>query len=283
MDLAEGRQKLGPEAQGAAAAGVIPGRRLRSRLQRVRADAARSERRDGIGLHEIGVGRAARIVPALWPGGTGAHAGRHLELPLGRVVAILRAHFEERAVGEAAIGVSARGGEEIGQERRPHLVELGADRIGEPQHIGTAAEEPRLGRGQEREGRGFDEPARRERAAHEFGAALGGIERGLRQRRLARERHGGNVLEARDAQHLLDEIGLALDVGAPGRRHDGPRRSRPRSRSRATREFPWRAPVRARGRPRSRRARGRSAARGANAGRRPIAGSRSPRRRRVRG
>ena len=47
--------------------------------------------------------------------------------------------------------------------------------------------------------------------------------------RLARQGHRRDVVVAVDAQHLLDEIGLALDIAAPGRRLDRQRPSASRT------------------------------------------------------
>ena len=49
------------------------------------------------------------------------------------------------------------------------------------------------------------------------GAALGGRGRRLGHGSGARQGYGRDPVEAMDAQHFLDQIGLALHVGAPGR------------------------------------------------------------------
>jgi hypothetical protein len=43
----------------------------------------------------------------------------------------VRADLEQRRVGHATIGVALRGAQEIAHDRRPHRVEIGADRIGQ--------------------------------------------------------------------------------------------------------------------------------------------------------
>ena len=58
--------------------------------------------------------------------------------------------------------------------------------------------------------------------------ALQPAQRRLGQRAFARQRHRRDVVIAVDAQHLFDEIGLALDIAAPGGRLDRERSPPPR-------------------------------------------------------
>ncbi len=133
MDLAEPAQELGPEPQPAGAAGVVPGRRIGAELDGVAGDPGGGERRHGVGLGHVGIDRPPGIVPALDAGAAGPQPGGDEVLALRRVVAVLRADLEQRVVGKAAIGIAPRRIQEVGQERRPHRVEIGADRIGEAQ------------------------------------------------------------------------------------------------------------------------------------------------------
>ena len=70
-----------------------------------------------------------------------AHAGGGDELILGPVAAEDLADFEQRHVGEAAVGVLLRAGDQAGQQARPHVGEIGRDRIGERQLRLAAAEQ----------------------------------------------------------------------------------------------------------------------------------------------
>ena len=61
-------------------------------------------------------------------------------LILRAVAAIDLADLEEGEVVEAAIGVALGGGDQAGQQARPHVRHVGGDRIGEDQ-FGLAAAE----------------------------------------------------------------------------------------------------------------------------------------------
>ena len=106
---------------------------------------------------------------------------------------------------------------EIGQDRGPHRVEVGADRIDEAQRLRRAAEQRRLRRRQEGKGHRLDQAARGEAAAHEIGAALRRRRAPASAARVSRgERHGRNVARSRGCAAL-------------------PRRDRPRPRCRRAR------------------------------------------------
>ena len=150
----------------------------------------------------------------------GAHPSRDQRLAGRRIVAIERTELEQRHVGIPAIGVAPRGRHEPGQQRRPHRVEIGADRVDEPQLRLGAAEQLGLARRDERERHRLGQAARGEGAADELGASLRRGQRRARQRRIAVERHRRDLVVALDPEDFLDEIGLALDVAAPGRRLD---------------------------------------------------------------
>lgn len=82
----------------------------------------------------------------------------------------------------------------------------------------AAAEELRLVVRNEGPCHGFDEAARRERALGDTRALLQHGEHRLDDLALdARQRRRGHAIEAGDADDLLDEIGLAADIGTPGR------------------------------------------------------------------
>ena len=70
-----------------------------------------------------------------------AHAGGGNELILGERPAIGLAKLEQRAVGEAAVAVPLRRGDEAGQEPGPHLRKLGRDRIAQSEFSRAAAEQ----------------------------------------------------------------------------------------------------------------------------------------------
>jgi len=102
---------------------------------------------------------------------------------------ILGADLEEGAVGEPAIGIAPRGAGKVGQDRRTHDLEIGADRVDQAQLGLGAAEQRRVARRHEGEGHRLDEAACRQGAADEADAALRRIEGRPWQRRRALERH----------------------------------------------------------------------------------------------
>ena len=128
-------------AQRSSAARVIPRRRLGRDLEALERHARRRERGRGIGLRQEGIDGVAGIVPALHARLPRANAGCHRQLSLGRVVLIKRADFEQRAVQEAAIGIALRRSQQVRQNRGPHLIEIGADRIGKGQSLAAASEQ----------------------------------------------------------------------------------------------------------------------------------------------
>ena len=70
-----------------------------------------------------------------------AHAGGRDELILGLVALEDLADLEQRDIGEAAIGIGLRRGDEARQQARPHVGEIGGDRVGERQLGLSAAEQ----------------------------------------------------------------------------------------------------------------------------------------------
>ncbi len=165
-------------------------------------------------------GTGAGVAPVTRRGTAVAQPDGDRRLTLRRVVAIIRADLEECAVGETAVGVAPRRADQVGQDRRAHDLELGADRVDEAQLGRHAAEEFGLARRHERKGDRLDEPTRRERAAHEADATLHRRQGRPRQGRLACEGHRRDRIVAVNAQDLLDEVGLAFDIAPPGRRGD---------------------------------------------------------------
>ena len=128
-------------------------------------------------------------------------------------------------------------------QARPHVGEFGRDRIGQRQRGAAAAEQFGLAFGDERPGDRLDHAARGERALGLAGAVLD-----RRQHRLARvasprgERRRRHAVDADDAHHLLDDVGLAVRRPAAT---TAPRPSRARpGRRRRSRAAPARGALR---------------------------------------
>ena len=73
-------------------------------------------------------------------GGAAADAGGGDHLVLRLVAAIDLPDLEQREIGEAAIGIALRGGDQARQQARPHVGHVGGDRVGERQFRRAAAE-----------------------------------------------------------------------------------------------------------------------------------------------
>ncbi len=126
------------------------------------------------------------------------------------------------AVG-AAVLIARRGGKQPGQQRRPHDLQILADRIGE--RPGAAAEGRRFAFGDEGPGHRLVESRRRCAPAQApFDQLLGGCGRpgdavGAGQG----DRCDG--VETRDPRHFLDHVGRGIHVAAPARHRNLPRRA----------------------------------------------------------
>ena len=148
------------------------------------------------------------------------HAARRDQLILGPVALEDLPHLEQRGIDEAAIGVALAGRHEARDQARAHVRQIRCDRVGERKLGLAAAEQFGLRLCDERPVDRLDHAARGQRA---LGAAGAQLDRG--QDRLARcvaaiERRKRHAIDADDPHDLLDDVGLALHVGAPGRHGD---------------------------------------------------------------
>ena len=160
----------------------------------------------------------AQLRPApLNLGEAAAHAARRRLLVLGAVAEENLADLEQRRVGIAAVGVALRRGDEAGNDARPHVRELGRDRVRKRELRLAAAEQHRCRMRDERPGHRLDEAAHAERAPRLAGADLQRREHRLARGFAALERRQRHGVDADDAHDLLDEVGGAVHVGAPGR------------------------------------------------------------------
>ena len=145
--------------------------------------------------------------------------GRHA-LVLRAIAQKGLADLEQRHIPGAAVGVALGGGDERGKQARAHVGEIGGDRIRERKLGLPAAEAFGLLAADEGPGHGLHQSAGRKRPARDAGAALHGAEFCRSKRLGLRQRRRRHLVEADDAHDLLDEVGLALDVGAPARHGD---------------------------------------------------------------
>ena len=132
MDLAEASENLPPQLQRAGAAGVVPRGRVGRDHQLFDAHAERVQHRQGVGLGVERIDRAHRLHPVARPAAAGADDGGDHRLIFGPVAGILRADLEQGGVALAAVGVTAGRLDQVRQRRRPHHVEISADRVDQP-------------------------------------------------------------------------------------------------------------------------------------------------------
>ena len=201
-----------------------PGRTARHDLQRLRRRTSRRQHGERIGLGVEGIDFAIAFAP-MAPDARrlcqrAAHAGGGRELIRRRVAAKHLADFEQADIGKTAIGVPLRRRDQARDKARPHVGEIGRDRIGERQLRLAAAEQVRLLLLDERPSHRFDQIARAERALGFAGAQLDRREHRLARRFAAVERRRRHAVHADDAHDFLDDVGFALHIGAP-RRHRG--------------------------------------------------------------
>jgi hypothetical protein len=123
--------------------------------------------------------------------------------------------LEQGAVGEAPVAVPLRGRDQSEQQRRPHLRELGGDRIAQHQLRFPAAEQFGLLGRDERPGHRLDQASRSERAPDQPLPPLRFSQHRLGHAGIARHWRGRHAIDAHKPHHLFDQIGGACDVGAP--------------------------------------------------------------------
>ena len=129
--------------------------------------------------------------------------------------------LEQRDVVQRPAGIAFGRGDEAGDEARAHVRQVGGDRVGERERRPPLPEQ--LGRGLRDEGPGH-RLAQRQGGQRAPGEASALLQRRQHRRghpvvEAGQRRHRGSV-DADDAQDLLDDVGLHLDVRPPGRHAD---------------------------------------------------------------
>ena len=129
--------------------------------------------------------------------------------------------FEQRNVAQGPARVALGGGDEARNETRAHVGKVGCDRVGERERRRAAAEQ--FGR-RLRDERPGDRLAQRKRGQRALGEPRALLHE--RQHRFGhavvepRQGRGRRAVDAGDAQNLLDDVGLDLDVRPPRRDND---------------------------------------------------------------
>ena len=150
---------LRTDLDGAATAGVEPGRPAGHHLQRLHRRAGGRQHGEGVALGVEGIDRLCRTRPmaadAVRARQCPAQTGGGGELILRPVAGKHLSNLEQRHVGIAAVGVPLRRHDQTGNETRPHVGEFGRDRVGQRQGRAAAAERFGLALSHERPGNGF--------------------------------------------------------------------------------------------------------------------------------
>ncbi len=215
MHFAELAEDGRTQAQHRRAAGMVIAGCLGEDLQIVDWHTEGREDGKGIGLDIIGIDHAGLGFPVAWPCKAHTNAGRRQDLTLLGLVVIGRPDFEQGDITEATRGIAPGGLQQIAEDRGPHGIEIGADRVVElDEAIGAGEEGGDVAR-HEAEGDGLGETTTGQQALGQMHALLAGSER--RHRQSGRLRQGGHrdIVEVVDPQDLLDDIRLAIDIMAP--------------------------------------------------------------------
>ena len=219
MQCAIGSENLlRSQPQRAGLAGVIGITRFPEIHQLVDRCASGLENRQHFRLGVIGVELARR---AALPAARRLLAGQYqTDRRMLAAFQIAAPHFKQPDRRGTARAVALGRGDQAGQHRRPHDLEVLADRIG--QRPAAAAKGRGFLLGDKAPVDHFVQPARCRRAA---GLAFGQLLRRsgrLGHARLTRQRRRWNIVQPLDADDFLDDILPAGDIAAPGRHGDGP-------------------------------------------------------------
>ena len=221
MQFAEIAQNvLRPELQRAAAARMEPAGRAAHKLQAAHRHAKRGQQRHDVRLGVEGVhrGRAARPVTARARGlgPATAHGGGAHALVLRAVAFEDLTDLEQGRVAQTLVRIALHGGDEARQQRGAHVRQVRRDGVGQRQRRRAAAKQGGARLGHEGPGHRFHQSARRQGPSGEAGALLQqGQDRLADGLFLAQQGRRDHLVEARDAQNLLHQIGLALHIRAP--------------------------------------------------------------------
>ena len=225
MQFPEHGQHVRAEGQDARVARVEPCGRFRPRLQPGDRRAGGGQGSLGIGLGVEQVGPARGFRPVAPSGVAEAQAPGGTTFAVGGGIAVGGPDLEQAGIAHPPGHVGRGGAQQRRQDGGPHRVEFRRDRVGKLQGFIPAAEGAGQFSAHERKRHGLVQAARRQGRAHAGGLHDGRAGRAPGQH--ARAFHGclGDGVKAVDPQDLLDQVGLAVDVGTPDRRRDLPDRS----------------------------------------------------------
>src|SRR4029077_14136088 len=204
---------------GPAASGVEPGRTTRHDLQSLHRGSGRGQYGESVGFYVENIDGSGLVRPVtaasrlLGKAAAQPAGGREL---VGRLIAFEDlANFEHCGVGEPAVGIALRCHDQAGNETRPHVGQLGGDRISKRKLRCAATKQLSFSLRYERPGHGFKQSARRKRSLCFARTILNRSENGLAGL-LSPETGRWHTVHADNTHELLDNIGTTGNVWSPG-------------------------------------------------------------------
>ena len=146
------------------------------------------------------------------------HRANSGALVVGSVAQIDRADLVKRRICETPVGVTPRRFDQVGQDRGPHTVQFGGDRIGQHKLSLTASKQGCGALFGEGPGQGLVIAGGGQGAARDANAGLEWVQNTAGWALHIGQWGRGQGVEASDACHFLNQIRLAADIAPPGRR-----------------------------------------------------------------
>src|SRR6188508_1903547 len=204
---------------GAATSGVKPGRTARHDLQSLHRRTSGSEHGESVGFYVENIGGSGLVRPVAAAsrrlGEAAAQPAGGRELVGGLIAFEDLANFEHCGVGEPAVGIALRCHDQAGNKARPHVGQLGGDRIRKCKLLCAATKQLGFSLRYERPCHGFKQSARRKRSLCFARTILNRSENGLAGL-LSPETGRWYTVHADNTHELLDNIGTTGNVWSPG-------------------------------------------------------------------
>ncbi len=220
MNLPKPRQQHRAQTQGAETAWMIPVRgHIVADLQAVNGRATGFQNGHDIRLRVKDIRAAAGFHPMTRDLFARPDARRHHILIFRATPPEDRADFKQGQVGIAAPGIALCRGQQIGQDRRAHRVQIGADRIGQGQDLRIATKGHGISLRQEGPGHGLKHATLGQLLFGKGDTALTQGQDRLRQGGFPVQRDRRDGIKAPHPQHFFDKALFVFDIIAPGWRY----------------------------------------------------------------
>ena len=220
VNLPKPRQKHRAQAQGAETAWMIPvGGHIIADLQAIYRRTTGFQNGHDIRLRVKDIGAAAGFHPMARDLFSRPDARRHHILIFRATPPEDRANLKQGQVGIAAPGIALCRGQQIGQDRRAHRVQIGADRIGQGQDLRIATKGHGISLRQEGPGHGLKHATLGQLLLGKGDAALTQGQDRLGQGGFPFQRDRRDGIKALHPQHFFDQALFMFDIIAPGWRY----------------------------------------------------------------